>query len=387
MSRLSTKPIGKFIEERTERLGKNSATIYSVTNDKGFVRSLNLFDKQVFSADTGNYKRVEFHDLAYNPSRINVGSVAMCEDENGGAVSPMYCIVRCKSGLLPKYLLRFLKSDIGFNQIRHRCEGAVRFQLKFRDLSLIPIYLPPLAEQERIVKLLDEADELRKLRAQADRRAAALIPALFHEMFGPAQQSKAGWGFKPLGELTTRVTKGESPGWQGFEYTDKGPLFVTSENVLWGELDLLKPKHIPMDFHKKLSRCVIQSNDVLLNLVGASIGRACIFPSDQGAANVNQAVAVISCGEQIIPEFLLHLLLSADSQIIFHGGKVEAARANISLGDIRKFKAILPPLALQKEFAARVSEIRGIESAQSASRKRLDDLFQSMLHRAFEGEL
>ena len=44
--------------------------------------------------------------------------------------------------------------------------------------------VPPLAEQERIVKLLDEADELRKLRAQADRRTADLIPALFHEMFG-----------------------------------------------------------------------------------------------------------------------------------------------------------------------------------------------------------
>ena len=53
-----------------------------------------------------------------------------------------------------------------------------------KQMPSIDIPVPPLAEQERIVKLLDEADELRKLRAQADRRTADLIPALFHEMFG-----------------------------------------------------------------------------------------------------------------------------------------------------------------------------------------------------------
>ena len=118
MKRWPIKPLGEFVEEQTERLHENSTTIYSVTNERGFVRSLDLFDKQVFSADTGNYKRVAFQDLAYNPSRINVGSVAMLEDKNGGAVSPMYVIARCKHGLLPRYLLHFLKSDSGLHQIR-----------------------------------------------------------------------------------------------------------------------------------------------------------------------------------------------------------------------------------------------------------------------------
>ena len=108
----------------------------------------------------------------------------MLEDKNGGAVSPMYVIVRCKTGLLSTYLLHFLKSDAGLHQIKQRCEGAVRFQLKFRDLCDIPILVPPLVEQERIVRLLDQADELRKLRAHADIRSADLIPALFNEMFG-----------------------------------------------------------------------------------------------------------------------------------------------------------------------------------------------------------
>lgn len=295
---------------------------------------------------------------------------------------------KAKAGISSLALLRYWLDSPEFRlQITRLVTGSAQQNFGPSHLKATTISLPPLVEQERIVKLLDEADELRKLRTQADRRTAALIPALFHEMFGPKDQSKNDWDVKSLEELTTRVTKGESPGWQGFGYVENGPLFVTSENVLWGELDLSKSKHIPMDFHKKLSRCAIQPNDVLLNLVGASIGRACIFPAGQGDANINQAVAVISCGEKILPEYLLHLFLSTDSQAIFHGGKVEAARANISLGDIRKFKTILPPIKLQKEFAARVSEIREMETAQSASRKRLDDLFNSMLHRAFEGEL
>src|ERR1022692_2546200 len=113
MTRQSTKLIGEFVEERTERLREDSATIFSVTNDRGFVRSLELFDKQVFSANTGNYKKVAFQELAYNPSRINVGSIAMLREKSGGAVSPMYVIVHCNKGLLPLYLLYFLKSEAG----------------------------------------------------------------------------------------------------------------------------------------------------------------------------------------------------------------------------------------------------------------------------------
>lgn len=235
--------------------------------------------------------------------------------------------------------------------------------------------------------LLDEADELRKLRAQADRRSADLIPALFHEMFGDPIAKKSGWTKRPLGELTTRITKGESPGWQGFEYTTEGPMFITSENVLWGSLDLTEPKRIPSAFHKKLSRSTVQANDVLLNLVGASIGRCCLVPSDIGEANINQAVAVISSGEQILPDFLVGLLLSHNAQNYFHGGKVEGARANISLGDVRKYETVLPPLPLQQEFTQRVSEIRALQAAQAASRERTEHLFQSMLHRAFNQEL
>jgi type I restriction enzyme, S subunit len=286
-----------------------------------------------------------------------------------------------------QFIKYFLNSKQWFDEVLRYATGTTRPRISRTRLEQMDVPVPPLAEQKRMVKLLDEADELRKLRAQADRRTASLISALFDQMFGGHAEKEKDWPKMPLGEVTTRVTKGESPGWQGFQYTNEGPIFITSENVLWGSLDLGEPKYIPPAFHQKLRRSAIKANDVLLNLVGASIGRCCMVPEGLGEANVNQAVAVISCGHQILPQFLTTLLLSQKAQNYFHGGKVEAARANISLADIRRYEAMIRPLALQQKFAERVGEIHRLESGQADSRRRLDDLFQSMLHRAFNGEL
>jgi len=382
------KPIGEFIEERTERLGKNPTTIYSVTNDKGFVRSRDLFDKQVFSLDTGNYKRVGFNDLAYNPSRINVGSIALCEDKSGGAVSPMYCIVRCKNGLLPQYLLRFLKSDVGLNQIRQRCEGAVRFQLKIRDLSAIPIYLPPLVEQNRIVKLINEADELRKIRIQTDQRSTELIPALFHEMFCGNKEFPE----VRLSDVCEFITKGSTPKISGIMDTALGdciPFLKVFHITEEGSINFVDtPMYISRDTHNgPLSRSKVYPGDVLMNIVGPPLGKIGVVPDIFPEWNVNQALAIFRPTQQIISDYLLHALREPRTISRIISNAVGIRQLNLSLEQCRDVSIRLPPIQLQQEFASRVSEIRKLISGQFASRRRLNDLFQSMLHRAFEGEL
>ena len=82
-------------------------------------------------------------------------------------------------------------------------QGATILGITRDFLKQVEVPVPPLAEQERIVKLLDEADELRKLRAQADRRTAEFIPALFHKMFGDPITNPKHWPNKALGEATT----------------------------------------------------------------------------------------------------------------------------------------------------------------------------------------
>ena len=383
-------PLGGYIEERTERLRTDSTTIYSVTNERGFVRSLDLFDKQVFSADTGNYKRVAFQDLAYNPSRINVGSVAMLEDENGGAVSPMYVIVHCKPGLLPRYLLHFLKSEAGINQIRQRCEGAVRFQLKFRDLCAIPIYAPSLAEQERILNLLGEADGLRKLRAGADHRNNALIPALFHEMFGDPKENPFDWPVVTLGDLIVDgpqngLYKPSNAYGEGTPILRIDAFYDGVVTKLWSELRRLNISA------EEIKRYRVNENDILVNRVnsGNHLGKSALLQTIPEPTVFESNMMRFSFDPQRANgAFLIHLLQTTHfRRHVESRAKHAIGQSSINQTDLKLLSVPLPPVALQNEFACRVAEIRKLEASQASSRTHLDTLFQSMLHRAFNGEL
>src|SRR5260370_1053061 len=92
--------------------------------------------------------------------------------------------------------------------------GAANMSISIERLATVPVEFPELAEQERIVKLLDEVDELRNLHAQADRRTSDLIPALFNEIFVDPIRNTKGWGvstFPELGKLNPRPSKNRPP--------------------------------------------------------------------------------------------------------------------------------------------------------------------------------
>jgi type I restriction enzyme S subunit len=208
---------------------------------------------------------------------------------------------------------------------------------------------------------------------------------------GDLPELPARWVWCTLGQCTSLITKGESPNWQGYQYVADGVPFVRSENVLWGVLHLSEVARIPDTFHQKLQRSKLKPNDVLVNLVGASIGRCAVVPPELSEANINQAVATIRTTEAMCPPYLLHLLLSPAMQEVIQGKRVEVARPNISLGDLRNLIVPLAPAAEQEHIVCRMEQlfviVAAIEAALEAARRRADKLEQSILTRAFHGEL
>lgn len=200
-----------------------------------------------------------------------------------------------------------------------------------------------------------------------------------------------GWGYIQLELSSNLITKGESPNWQGFDYVDEGIPFIRSENVLWGNINLSSYVKIPEEFHEKLRRSHVKPNDVLINLVGASIGRCGIVPLSIKDANINQAVALIRLNNNLIPAYLLNLLLSPQLQKKIHGSKVETARPNINLEDLRQLVIPLPPLAEQRRIVAeverRLSVSDKLEATIKESLQKAESLRQSILKKAFEGKL
>ena len=152
----NTSHIGDVIEQISKRNKNNTIqNVLSVSNRQGFIKQSDQFENRyVASEDTSNYKIVEQNDFAFNPARINVGSIARLTTFEKGIVSPMYICFRTRENVAPEYIDFFFESKHFYCEIQKRLEGSVRQCLSFEGLCNIPFSLPSLEMQQRIGKRL-----------------------------------------------------------------------------------------------------------------------------------------------------------------------------------------------------------------------------------------
>lgn len=198
------------------------------------------------------------------------------------------------------------------------------------------------------------------------------------------------WTQCSLGSLCELITKGSSPKWQGINYVSSGVLFITSENVALGRLSLENKKHVEERFNAIQKRSILEKGDLLTNIVGASIGRSALFDLDE-RANINQAVALIRLHTDIDKAYILNVLNSPIITDFMNRSKVDVARANLSLKDVSCFPIPLPPSAEQREIVRRVEILfkiaDEIQARYEKAKAHVDKLVQSILSKAFRGEL
>lgn len=199
-----------------------------------------------------------------------------------------------------------------------------------------------------------------------------------------------GWEWCRLGEIAEEITKGSSPTWQGIRYVDEsagGILFVTSKNVGTGEMLFEKKSYVETRFNIIEPRSILQKNDILTNLVGASIARTALFDLDC-IANINQAVALIRIPEGFLNKGLLVSYMNSSVGVSYILEKRFApGRANLSLTDLAKIPIPLPPLAEQVAIVERVESLmatcRELEAEIEKSRSHAEHLLQAVLKEAF----
>ena len=173
--------LGEYVKEFSERNRENDIyDVYSVTNSSGFIPSDEYFSKEVYSKNVSNYKIVKNGMLAYNPSRINVGSVACQNKKEIVIVSPLYVVVEPnKKYIDSKFLSYFLHSSYGIQQIRSLTSGSVRDSLKYSAFEKIKMNLPSLEEQNKIIKNLDKLNEIIALRKEQLKKLDEFVKSLF----------------------------------------------------------------------------------------------------------------------------------------------------------------------------------------------------------------
>ena len=162
------KTIGKYIKEISNRNSNLQVKkVLSVTNSKGFINQFEQFGRELASSDVSNYKIVSKGQFAYNPSRVNVGSIDLLQDSEIGILSPMYIVFETKKDYLSsKFLYYHLKSNSFLVRIPTYVQGSVRDTLSFKALSEMEFFIPNIEKQKKITKILDTAHQELKLYEQ-----------------------------------------------------------------------------------------------------------------------------------------------------------------------------------------------------------------------------
>lgn len=293
---------------------------------------------------------------------------------------PFWCGCHCYRlfdlKVMPKYLYYALKANQ--ERIMDLRTGVCMPNIKKKDFQDFVVSIDSDAKrQDVVVKVLDTIQKAIDLKRKQLEDLDELVKSKFQEMFGDVD------GYKCLRDYSSLITKGASPRWQGFTYQESGVLFITSENVREGYLDVSKAKYLDDGINKLLPRSILQKGDILINIVGASIGRAAIFDIDQ-LANINQAVAVVRPIENGIDiHFLIEYLNSQRAMELYDSMKQGGARDNLSLKNIADL--LIPDVSVSKqnEFSVLVRKRNELKEIVIKEIADLEELMDSKMDKYF----
>jgi len=212
---------------------------------------------------------------------------------------------------------------------------------------------------------------------------ASLPSILFLEMFGDWSRPGFNGRLIPLSEKIDFLTSG-SRGWAGY-YRDTGSLFLRIQNVKRDELDLSDIAYVDPPSTAEAQRTRVRSGDVLLSIT-ADLGRTAVVPDGIGEAFINQHLSILR-SSKIEPRYLSAAISSRAGQIAIQAKNREGVKAGLNFDDVRTLKIPDADISVQRAFAARVAEIDKLKAHHRAHLVKLDELFASLQHRAFRGEL
>jgi len=246
----------------------------------------------------------------------------------------------------------------------------------------LEIPLPPLAEQRRIVAIMDKADAIRRKRKQAIKLADAFLRATFLDMFGDPVTNPKGWPIKPLSKLCdVRDGTHDSP-----KYVRDGFPLITSKNVKNGNLDFSDVNLISeADFLQINKRSAVDVGDIIMPMIG-TIGNPVLVETSTKFAIKN--VALIKFAKASVrKEYILHLLRSGYFEWIIQRSNRGGTQKFIALKDIRSFPIPVPDEKSQQRFSSLCMKLKKLKAKEDELNSDSSSCFNSLTQRAFQGGL
>ena len=336
-----------------------------------------------------NRSKVQSGDVLLNITGASIGRVA-CFDIDGvrANVNQHVCIIRSKpNGFAPRYLTHLISSPEFQSEIDRLQHGGTRQALTFSQISEFKIPLPPLAEQRRIADVLDRAEALRAKRRAALAQLDSLTQSLFLDLFGDPATNPKGWPVAELGKLCEKVI--DCPHATPTYATGRTEYpCVRSSDIQNSDLSFADTKYVEkLEYEKRIARGKPQLGDVIYCREGARFGNAARIVQHMTLCLGQRMMLFRPDRKTAIGEYLWAFLASPAAYRQATSLVGGSAAPHVNIRDIIAFRLPLPPIALQREFARRVTAVETLKTAHRASMAELDALFASLQHRAFRGEL
>ena len=272
------------------------------------------------------------------------------------------------------------------NEMKSKVHGVTMQHITKKEFDVILIPVPPVAEQERIVAELDLLSGIIEKKKEQLKAYDQLAQSIFYTMFGDPIDNPKGWETKKLKDVTTKIGSGATPKGGNQSYKNEGISLIRSLNVHNGSFKYEDLAHIDEQQAHQLNNVIVEENDVLFNITGASVARCCIVPFDVLPARVNQHVSILRPKKEIVNHvYLCYYLISPNSQnaLLVMSKSNAATREALPKSMMEKYSICVPPLSLQQEFAEKVEAIERQKALVQQSIEETQTMFDYTMDKYF----
>lgn len=331
---------------------------------------------------------IKKNDILIVKDGATTGKVAYVNEDfslEKACINEHVFLVRPKKEINPKYLFYYFFSNIGQREILKDFRGATVGGIS-KEFIDIDMYIPKVDEQIEIIKILDKAKSLIDKRKEQIKALDELVKSKFIEMFGDPIINGKNYELKNLDEICLKITDGthNSP-----SNTTEGVPYVTAKHLKQYGLDFYsEPTYVAIEDHEVIyKRCNPEKGDVLYIKDGATTGIAGINHYDFEFSMLS-SLALLKLNTNLINNYYLVNYLNNDSvKDIIINDMVGGAIKRLTLMRIKNIKVVMPPIELQNQFADFVKQVDKLKFEMEKSLKELEDNFNSLMQKAFKGEL
>ena len=278
-----------------------------------------------------------------------------------------------------------LGSDYIYRKFCQLAPGTTVKNLNIDLVKSVKVPLPPIYEQKRITNILSKADNLRKMRQESIQKLDELSQSIFLEMFGdPIKNSK----HFPVGTIADLVKSTQYGTSQKAGPVGEYPILRMGNITYCGKFDLSDLKYFDLD-EKSQQKYLASHGDLLFNRTNSRelVGKTAVYYGEKPMAYAGYLVK-ITPNKNSVPEFISALLNSRHGKSTLKNmAKNIVGMANINAKEVQTIKTIIPPLDLQNQFRTRLEKLREFEEKLLSSKEYMDQLFNSLMQKAFRGEL